>query len=1431
MISQLIEGDQIPEFDNLYLDMNSILHTCTHSNDDVLARLTEDQMYAAIFTYIEHLFEIIKPKKVFYMAIDGVAPRAKMNQQRARRFRTAYEAEEGLKNAIEKGLEIPKEDPFDSNSITPGTEFMARLTENLKYFIHKKISEDSRWANVKIILSGHEVPGEGEHKIMLFIRNKKNQPDNDPNSRHCIYGLDADLIMLGLVSHYPHFALLREEVTFGPRSQKKSTDLADQKFFLLHLSLLREYLSLEFQNLETELTFDYKFERVLDDFILIMYVIGNDFLPNLPDLYINRGAFPLLLETFKQTLKQSDGYLNENGKINLKRLEIWIKYLSEFELENFEKQDVDVDWFNKRLEDISITGERKRERMGKLLILKDQKKLVGIIKPWLLEISNKSVHEFRNLADADSLPTLELPSQECSKYLDFLRGFALEVGILIVHSKSKDTYHATIDVDGLPSEESDEERKERISNIRKSIKKYQSANLFDTEELMKETKDIYDDKFVQWKDKYYKDKLHFSIHDKDQLLDLTKHYVEGLQWVLYYYYKGCPSWNWYYRYHYAPRISDISTGLDDLIEKNVEIKFDKSHPFKPFEQLMAVLPARSRKLMPVVYRSLMTDPHSPIIDFYPHEVDIDMNGKTATWEAVVLLSFVDENRLIEALKPVEAKLSPIEKKRNSFGRDIEFLCNPQIDQVYSSPLPAFFHDIEHDKCIEKEFVLPPVQGEVKIELGEHALLGKESLAGFPTLETIPFDYELSLHEIRVFQNPSRSESMVLKIKNIWDDLSVYQFAHKFLNKIVYTRWPFLRESRVVTVMDKENKYESVKTQHTRKVVAMPLTADESKQFYSSARSIMETYEKTKGVILRKVDSIAYVQRVTGLIRNEKGAYVKTFSKESEAYPIQLVVEEVVNEDERYATKAPLPIEEEFPLKSQVIFLGAFAYGTPTIVVGYTDHDKVNVKISKIPASNEPNIGKRRLAIEKKEIVYIPSFELAKRLKLHPLFLSKITSGYVLDNDFGKNSRRVNIGLELKFDARREKVLGFTRKVGKIWEFSPLAINVISNYKNKFPKMFDILSKIDQKSIPLASSIFKNDEELLEATRWLKEIKSSFSRVSLESESFTKFSLEAIENYMEQYISQAVPYSNKDIKGVPRSAILDPEESYQLLNNQKFELGDRVIYVQNSGKVPYLTKGTVVSIFAIGTKISLGIVFDIPLISCNTMNGKLKTNRGLIVDPSLVLNLSSKQLVYHSKASKEKSRPLSEDEKRQKALRLASTRQKKADIELEKKKNNAKKTNELLSLLKRSEKSSETKETNGDKTSLDGVDDEPNVNLNAIRHIYGQIYSDVMNEGNGLHSNMPEALVHSTAFQGHVPGVSNQDTAAPVMTQNASYLPQSNVMQETSPNAAMLQQQHSTEGRSNRGGRNQGRGRGGSSFRGSRRGRGNGRGRGVSHDST
>lgn len=72
---------------------------------------------------MDHLFGKIKPQKLFFMAVDGVAPRAKMNQQRGRRFRTAKEARETKDKALAKGEKLPDEKAFDSNCITPGTPF------------------------------------------------------------------------------------------------------------------------------------------------------------------------------------------------------------------------------------------------------------------------------------------------------------------------------------------------------------------------------------------------------------------------------------------------------------------------------------------------------------------------------------------------------------------------------------------------------------------------------------------------------------------------------------------------------------------------------------------------------------------------------------------------------------------------------------------------------------------------------------------------------------------------------------------------------------------------------------------------------------------------------------------------------------------------------------------------------------------------------------------------------------------------------------------------------------------------------------------------------------------------------------------------------------------------------------------------------------
>lgn len=186
------------EFDNLYLDMNGIVHPCSHPEDRP-PPANEEEMMIAIFEYTDRVVKMVRPRKLLMIAVDGVAPRAKMNQQRSRRFRSAQEAAEKDKATEEfhamlkasgktdetqngGGEEAPKK-TWDSNSITPGTPFMDLLATCLRYWVSYKSSTDPAWEKLKVIISDATVPGEGEHKIMNFVRSQRSSSGHDANTR------------------------------------------------------------------------------------------------------------------------------------------------------------------------------------------------------------------------------------------------------------------------------------------------------------------------------------------------------------------------------------------------------------------------------------------------------------------------------------------------------------------------------------------------------------------------------------------------------------------------------------------------------------------------------------------------------------------------------------------------------------------------------------------------------------------------------------------------------------------------------------------------------------------------------------------------------------------------------------------------------------------------------------------------------------------------------------------------------------------------------------------------------------------------------------------------------------------------------------------------------------------------------------------------
>ena len=300
-IRQFRKGEYRAKVDNVYVDCNAILHGSMQSSYGYGSKKRMVDPYAGK-TYVERrligfqlfwesirniLSQIVIPVKRIYLSIDGPAPKAKQVQQRERRFAAARDRLAGVTTAVEPEESVV----FDSNQISPGTIFMLELTKFLQTEIRKELNSKKPFGIdnpvLEIIFSSPRVAGEGEHKLLDYLRVN---PNKDKES-HCMVGPDGDLIILCLAAQVPRIFLLRED----------QMEIDAWEYY--DMGYIRQYLADAMGQDRGLYAKKITINDVVEAFILLGFFVGNDFLTKVQMFLYLENGLELMLATYAETSK------------------------------------------------------------------------------------------------------------------------------------------------------------------------------------------------------------------------------------------------------------------------------------------------------------------------------------------------------------------------------------------------------------------------------------------------------------------------------------------------------------------------------------------------------------------------------------------------------------------------------------------------------------------------------------------------------------------------------------------------------------------------------------------------------------------------------------------------------------------------------------------------------------------------------------------------------------------------------------------------------------------------------------------------------------------------------------------------------------------------------------------------------------------------
>jgi len=340
--------------DDFYVDANCLVHPqcfnlLAYYPDWKDINKLHNMMIKRIINYLNFLKEMCNPRRKMVVSIDGVAPLAKMNQQRLRRFMALRNLERSENIKRKHGRTVPNR--WSNIEITPATEFMEKLHNAL-------ISWMKSEENIEIVYSSYHTPGEGEHKIMEDIRK-----ETDDTKVKAVYGLDADLIFLSWACRRKNMYLVREASQFDSRNKKDTSyldpieDVEEDLNFVTIDGMKNKFVEY-IQNLikKKDNSIELDFENTCSDIIFLCYFLGNDFLPHFPSIDVNISGLDILISAYVDTyvmLQSSLIEIDESIEINNIFLASFLNYMGQREEYYFKKifPDFIARWENRKCHD------------------------------------------------------------------------------------------------------------------------------------------------------------------------------------------------------------------------------------------------------------------------------------------------------------------------------------------------------------------------------------------------------------------------------------------------------------------------------------------------------------------------------------------------------------------------------------------------------------------------------------------------------------------------------------------------------------------------------------------------------------------------------------------------------------------------------------------------------------------------------------------------------------------------------------------------------------------------------------------------------------------------------------------------------------------------------------------------------------------------